>query len=143
MKFMVKVLNLDAVPDSVGDIIEPDGVELTPGPVPVEWGFDDAPRNLMGDARLERRADGVYAEIELNPNWAQDAAGVRLMYPAVGGVTLERAGEGALHIKRCLVTRIGLSSSKNADLRIPSVGDQLQEAVPVVWSASASVVVKP
>lgn len=125
MKFTVKVLNLDGRPDSVGDVIEPDGVELKPEPVPVEWGFDDAPRNRMGAARLERRADGVYAEVELNKDWAQDIAGVRLMYPAVGGVTLERGGRDPLHIKRCLVTRIGLSSSKNADPRIPSVGEQL------------------
>lgn len=114
----VKVLNLDEVPDSTGEVIWADGVTLPEGDVPVQYNFSTDAVDHMGYAKLERREDGVYADITLLP---RDKDNAPACYPAVCGVTFDRSGPD---IKKCAIRSIGLSLSKNADPRIKTLEEQ-------------------
>lgn len=119
-KILVKVLNLDDVPDSAGEVIVAAGVEMPAGTVPVQYEFSEKIRDQLGQATVERRDDGIYANIEIYGHWADDIekmAKARLLYPAVGGVTFEKS-DGTIH--RCRITRISLGSG-NADSRIEPI----------------------
>ena len=119
---IVKVLNLDGVPDSEGETFDPAGVELPPFDVPIQFRFWDTPEDLMGWATLEKRPDGVYAQLKLNPERVEEA---KKLWPSIGGRVTKR--EGTL-IKHCEVRVIGLYDRPNQDRRIEKVGDQKVEA---------------
>lgn len=115
----IKILNLDAVPDSSGEVFDPAGVSIGDGIVPVRFEFKDDLESVMGQAQLSREADGIYATLELLPRCLEAS---KLLYPAVGGVVQERKDKVLLKTE---IRMVGLSTSKNADSRIPSVGDQV------------------
>jgi hypothetical protein len=115
----IKVLNLDAVPDSSGEVFDPAGISIEAGTVPVRFEFRDDLESVMGQAQLSREADGIYATLDLLPRCLETA---KLLYPAVGGVVRERMDKVLLKTE---IRMVGLSTHKNADSRIPSVGDQV------------------
>lgn len=116
----VKVLNLDQVPDSSGEVFDPEGISLAEGHVPVQFEFEDDIGSYLGTAVLSRESDGVYAELEILPHQV-DA--VKTLYPAVGGSVFERLGKVLLKTE---IRSVGMSTSKNADSRIATVGQQTQ-----------------
>jgi hypothetical protein len=118
----VKVLFLDGQADSTGEVIDPYGVEIETGPVPVSLNFSDEIRDQLGSAILTKAEDGVYADITVADFWKSDEEVLKLTIPAVGGVCTERDGQT---IKKCLIKRIGLSISQNCDKRIKSIAEQL------------------
>ncbi len=80
MKFTVRVLNLDEVPDSQGETFDPAGVELEDGPVWVTLGFD--PQKKIGSATLKKVEGGVDAEIDIDGDLPEGT-----WTPAIGGRT--------------------------------------------------------
>jgi hypothetical protein len=113
----IKVLNLDGVPDSVGDVFNKDTVVTFPEKVPVSYSFfpedgtmDEAVRNHIAFATLERAEDGIYASFE--PVEGKFIGGLT---PAIGGVANER--ENA-HMKSVRITCIGMMAMRNSDARI-------------------------
>lgn len=121
-EFKIKVLNLDGHMDSSGEVIDPAGVTLKEGYVPVTFHFSDEFRNFMGHANLERVGDEVFATIKLFPDWEKDRGSVGLLTPAVGGSTTGREGNV---LKAVHINRIGLSMEANQDKRIESIDKQL------------------
>ena len=118
----VKILNLDKMPDSMGEIIDPPGVTVREGEVPVVYDYSDDITKLMGYATLEVAVDGVYANIRHREGAAHTLLG---LYPGAGGVTTERVGN---IIKKCEIRMVGVHMGRNADYRIKTIGVQLEEA---------------
>jgi len=108
MKFTVRVLNLDEVPDSQGETFDPAGVELEDGPVWVTLGFD--PQKKIGSATLKKVEGGVDAEIELENELPEG-----VWTPAIGGRTFGKTGNV---LTKVLINSIGLSPYQNCDHRI-------------------------
>lgn len=117
----VKILNLDGIPDSSGEIIDPAGVEFEPE-VAVEYEFSGELRDQMGFAKIEKTEDGLYATIELNKHWKQDESVVVLLSPCIGGVVVDRKDNTLL---KCKINRIGICRGPNTDHRIKSIAEQL------------------
>lgn len=102
---MIKVLNLDNIPDSQGEIFDSNGLEV-PKEVPLYLNFNyDKP---IGHAILEKREDGVYAQINTSTF-------IKGLYPAIGGKLSERDGNTLLKVK---ITMLGVCNSPNSDKRI-------------------------
>lgn len=118
MKF--KILNLDEQPDSTGEVIDPAGLTFRED-VLVTLNFSDEPRDILGTAKLERKEDGLYAEFTPTPDWAHDEASLKLLYPAVSGVVLDKQG---MRLTKTVIQGLGLSTNMNADHRIRRVGEQ-------------------
>lgn len=118
----VKILNLDGVPDSLGEVIEYAGVKVLDCNVSVVLNFSNEIRDNIGVARLVRLKDGVYAEIEIRGAWKLDLESIKRLTPAAGGVIFERTGNT---IKRCEITHVGLCFGPNCDKRIKSIAEQL------------------
>lgn len=118
---IVKVLNLDSVPDSQGETFDPAGVIVPTLEVPIKYRFGEGIDDVMGWATLERREDGIYAHLKV--------LGERLhlaknMYPSIGGVVL---GKKDKLITACEIRMVGLSPDQNCDRRIQKCGEQKVE----------------
>lgn len=126
----VLVLITDNVPDSQGHTFDPAGIELPPVEVPVSYNFGRegcslSAEDLLGYATLERGADGnVYAVIDFHgPNTQVDR--LANLTPSIACTVFEMSTVfGRTVIDRCRITSIGCSASKNADPRIPTLGEQ-------------------
>ena len=121
----VLVLIVDEVPDSVGHTFDPAGIELPPVEVPVTYNFGRELTDILGYATLKKGEDGnVYADIDFRGANTQVDRLARLT-PAIGCVAFElsRVFERTV-IDRCRIDRVGCSASRNADPRIPTLGDQ-------------------
>lgn len=116
----VVVVIADGTPDSQGDILDLDGVEL-PEVVPVVGDFSTDPAKVWGHARLRRQGDRVLAEVDLNHRVHPEMA--KLLYPAVGGKIKVRQGP---RVTSWSVDSVGLSVTPNADPRIPRLSEYVK-----------------
>jgi len=117
----VKILNLDKMPDSMGEIFDPPGVTVREGEVPVVYDYSDDITKLMGYATLEVAVDGVYATIR---PFKETEKTIMYLYPGAGGMTTERVGN---IIKKCQIRVVGVHMGRNTDYRIKTIGEQLEE----------------
>jgi hypothetical protein len=118
----VLVLIPDDRPDSNNEVFDPAGIELPTGTVPVSLNFSREFKHQVGDALLARGDDGrIYADVRLHDDF--EVALARGLTPAVGGSTLEGVGTAPHVLKKVALTSIGLSVHKNADDRIPTLGE--------------------
>ena len=121
----VLVLIVDDTPDSQGHTFDPAGIELPPVEVPVTYNFGRDITDWLGYATLKKGEDGnIYADIDFRgPNTQVDL--LARLTPAIGCVAFELSTvfERTI-IDRCRITSIGCSGSRNADPRIPTLGDQ-------------------
>lgn len=122
----IKILNLDGMPDSQGEVFDPAGVVLAEGAVPVRLNYSDESKDCVGWATLEKTEDGVYATIEsLRP-------GAEYLYPGAHGVVTDFAptfnGSGHRTITRCEIRGIGVHMTRNCDYRIQTIEEQLKDS---------------
>lgn len=113
----IKILNLDDVPDSVGETFDPEGLEV-PESVPVSLHFFGA--DYIGTAITKKESDGVYADIRLNPGVTLEDVLDRT--PATGGTLISVKGG---RINSAKLQGLVLSTDENADRRIKTVRQQL------------------
>ena len=109
----IKVLNLDGVPDSVGDIFSADTVvTFDKDGVPIKTAFfDPSIEATRGRAMLNREGDALYAYVSF---YQEPLRG----YPAVGGVLTEHEGPV---MKKVAIKEIVISEKPNADKRIERI----------------------
>lgn len=113
------VLICDGTPDTAGDVIAIDGVELPDRPVTVTRNFD--PSQPVGFAKLRKEGDKIFADFSI-----MDAQSVDGWTPAIGGATdlpLPPATHGYRIIEKIRLTSIGLSEKGNTDPRIQPLKD--------------------
>lgn len=119
MKYVdVVVLNADQTPDSVGEIVNIDGIEIPRNPVFLLHEFQKDPGSIFGTALLRKEGNTVLANMEFFPNVIGPEL-LEICYPAIGGAVLERNDN---EIAKCIIKEIGLSTNPNADSRIPKLG---------------------
>ena len=115
----ILVLIPDGVPDTVGEMFDPTGLELPGDLVPVALKFWREIENHLGWAKLSQEADGrVYADIEF---FEEPGPALKILFPAIEGRVLEHEGKV---LSRVRITRIGLGG-KNCDSRIKTLGEQI------------------
>lgn len=119
----VRVLIVDDVPDSQGEIFDPAGLELPTTPVRVCIDFDVA--KYVGTATLRRDELGVVADMEV---FLPEYADLLPLIPGIGGSCMSRSEwnppqpDGARWLlTRVIVTDIGLYTMCNSDRRIGPV----------------------
>jgi hypothetical protein len=125
----IKVLSFDAVPDSSGDIFDPEGCSFAPE-VPVYFGFNENgdPSKMAGIARLEKTADGLYATFDLVGD--EGLGGYLTPYVCGSCLATETTPlDGKTVITECRINTISLGTLPNRDSRILSIGCQLAEQV--------------
>lgn len=129
----VKILNFNGKPDVLGDVIDPVGVLIREGRLPVSYDYSDDPDRSVGWATLEKTEDGVYANIHVSKEMVEFIKG---LYPGAGGVVLksqpdvdaalaEREPEVRV-IERCEIRSVGVHVSPNADPDIETIGAQVK-----------------
>lgn len=130
MKFRALVLHLDDVPDNMRDVFDPEHLRLAVGPVSVYLDFNYDPSHRLGYAKYVKGEDGnIYADIEFNSAWAHPNLLKRLT-PAVGGISKHRQywyedkDGNSIYSLIAYLSFLGLSTTKNCDHRIPTLGEQ-------------------
>ena len=109
-----RILNF---PDAGNLTIDPKGLELPEGPIPVTFGSAGTFDNAVGTAVLTKTDDGVDADIDLvSMAVVQElVSGPRNLYPAIGAIILERVGT---KISKCTANRVVISVERNEDSTI-------------------------
>ncbi len=121
--FTGKVLNLDGIPDILGEVFDQEtAVELPSYDVPVNLDFYQEPEFRLGTAKLYFEPDALMYQMELDDSKLPKYA-LETLFPAVGGFVLKRSKNKMEHIK---VTQIALTPSGNADIRIGNLNNQNQ-----------------
>jgi len=121
MKYRVKVLNYDGVPDSSGEIFRPQGLQLPYQSLPIYQG-PPMVENLIGYADPESKSDGLYADLEFIDLWQRYLYDLLLHTPYVIGLVHDHRGP---EILKYSVNAIGLSTGPNVDRRVLSIRDQI------------------
>jgi hypothetical protein len=120
----IKVLNFDGVPDSSGDIFDPEGISFN-YEVPVFVGEGTYPTESppLCYAVLDLEPDGLYATFN-----GEAFRGLEPLIPYVARKCLDKEVDprGAT-ITKCEIVGVGLAHGPNQDRRIPSPGYQLEE----------------
>jgi hypothetical protein len=121
INFTGTILRLDGIPDASGDIFDENTtIELPSREVPVTFEFHKEPEFHLGWARLYFRPGELKYDMRLDetrlPKYALDD-----LTPAICGSCKGRNGK---KIEYASISSIGLSTSKNMDLRIKSLKDQ-------------------
>lgn len=123
-KVTVRVLIADGTPDSQGDRMTPDSVEFERF-IPVTKEFLNG---KIGQAKLFWEGHMLCADItlfgELLKTVNLEPMLIQFMTPAVGG-SKKTVVNG--EIIDCVINQIALCASKNADNRIKTVGEQVNE----------------
>lgn len=128
----VKILNFNGKPDVLGDVIDPAGVLIREGRVPVTYDYSADPDRSVGWATLEKTEDGVYANIHVSKEMEEILKG---LYPGAGGVVINRQTDvdadlaerepGVSVIKRCEIWSVGVQLNRNVDRDIETIGAQV------------------
>jgi hypothetical protein len=118
----IKVLNLDGVPDSMGETFDCKGVTAHPE-VPIYWNHDTSKQ--IGVANLyvlptTEHFEGMYANLEITDPDVE--AVIVPIYPSVGGKTYARDSNNKNILTSVQVTYINLDSYPNCDHRIQPLG---------------------
>lgn len=122
----MKVLVLIAdgkTPDSTGDILCIEGLDLKENLVPVTLGFGNYPErnhdHILGMAILTIENDKVYAEIDYFDTEKAKLKQQIPMYPAISGyVTKAEIVDGHKVIKKFTIKSIAFNHERNSDERI-------------------------
>jgi len=121
MDIIVKVLNLDGVPDDVGDIFDEN--------TEIEW-FDEVfvsrdyvNGTVFGKAKLFKEDKAIYAEVSLEDGESYSVF-LDCLTPAIGGIIFEREGN---YIKKCLIREVAFLTTPNLDSRMKTIKEQLEE----------------
>lgn len=118
----VTILNLDGVPDSVGDTFDGEGLEI-PEELPVTLGVRSNMEHVVGKAKITKETNRVVADIQVVES-LPGAEGVKRFTPAVGGFITERSGD---RIVKARIDTLMLVMERNADFRIKPIWEQLVE----------------
>lgn len=115
----VKVLCLDGVPDTEGDVFERAGLSFDKE----VYVFSNPGNKLsaaLGTASLHLEEDGLYGDIETFDNITFPFDNITFpLYPSVTGTVLERQENLLTKTK---ITSLGLTILKNSDPRIEPIG---------------------
>ena len=113
----VVVLNLDGVPDSMGEVFdEKTTVTWTLGGqgVPSVLDFGKTPADNLGFAVLRQQGNKLLADVYIR----RPFPGPVSLYPAVGGRVIQKKGPRFLDVT---ITEISLNTRPNADKRIEPI----------------------
>ena len=121
MKGTVAVLIADGTPDSDGEVIRKDGIEVPDTEVMVTLEFNHTDfSSLVGKAKLYWKGPVLFADMELVDSRMKEN-GTKVLYPAFDGVCIERKGHVVF---KSAIRGVGLCIGRNSDLRIGTLYDQ-------------------
>jgi hypothetical protein len=120
VKGSVAILVCDGTPDSDGEVVRKDGVEVPDGEVPVTLEFGTDLGSVVGKAKLHWREDVLFADLELLATRMSEN-GLKVLYPRFAGILVERRDHV---LYKCILRHVSLSVGHNADLRIGTLFNQ-------------------
>lgn len=119
----VLVLIADGVPDSSGEIINIESLDLSNLEargmnVPVTLNFSSEPDDIIGVAKISVEDTNVYADVTYLDTSKANAKKEIPMHPCIGGYIFKKDEINPSIIKKFMITELTFSISGNADRRI-------------------------
>lgn len=129
----VLILMLDGVADGVGEVIDPETLRFHEDGVAVTVGFpphgESIGKHLLGVARLHLDGDRLLADLRISESLRlRNFPDLKLAeaIPAIGGYSVNQVPDkgGYTRLKNVVINQLSLSTEKNADMRIGTLGEQ-------------------
>lgn len=122
----VLVLIADGEPDSSGDILKIENLDLSNlenrnMTVPVNLNFSHKPEDCIGFAKLSVEGNNVYADIEFLDTEKANLKKSLPMYPAIGGYCTGRDVNNHKMVTGFSISSIAFNHNENSDKRIEKV----------------------
>lgn len=121
MKGRIRILVCDGTPTSAGVVIDPAGIELPAGTVPVT--LDGNPFDLatwVGSAKLHLDAGVVFADVDLLAHKLPEPARM-VLYPVPLLVAADWSGRT---VRKSIIRGVSLSIEKSLDPQVDTIGNQ-------------------